>query len=185
MTGKTRIGIALTLLLCVLCVLSCSKKEEEEGEAQQQLGLEGGISDEVNFGVYFDEAGEQRTLTLDEGQEEFKVYIIVRFPEWMEIAAVEWRLELPEGIEIVNDQFHPKRFMLLGTFEAGISERFACMTGPSVTIHTLTLKTTGKLRNAEVAILPGKESKFLGVAKCQESFPLVRAASYKGVVNPE
>ena len=185
MTGKNMIRIALALLLCSLCVFSCSKKEGEEGSAQQEQGIPEGVSDEVHFGIYFDQEGEQRTLTLEEGQEEFKAYIIVNFPEWMEIAAVEWRLVLPEGIEVVNDQFHPKRFILLGTFELGISERFTCIAGPSLTIHTLTLRATEKLNNAELAIMPGKESNFLGVAKCQEGFPVVRAASYKAVLNPE
>ena len=185
MAGKNMIRIAMALLLCSLCVISCSKKEGEEGGARQEQGISEGISDEINFGIYFDQEGEKRTLTLEEGQEEFKAYIIVNFPEWMEIAAVEWRLVLPEGIEIVNDQFYPERFMLLGTFEAGISERFVCVQGPSLTIHTLTLEATKKLKNAELAIMAGKESTFLGIAKCQEGFPVVRAASYKAVLNPE
>jgi len=182
-----KVLILLIISVLALAVLSCSEKEEGEAETTEQAQEEerlSYVSEVVNIGVFFDEEGTKRSITLEEGQKEFNAYIIIGFPEGMKIGAVEWRLELPEGTKIINDRYFDKRFMTLGTFEKGLSEAFPCIPGPRLLIHDLKIKVEGELKNAEISILPGLESGFVGIAECREGHPEVRAACYKAVINP-
>ncbi len=188
MKGKRSIYI-VTLALCAALLFACAKEEKEEPaesdepqETEQTLSY---LSEDISFGVFFDESGTKRTLKLSRNQKEFDVYIIVQFPEDMEIAAVEWRLVLPEGVTVVNDKYVMDRTLVMGMMEHGISERFPCVSGPTFLIHTLTLHADTKLENAEIAIMPSEEGDFLGIAECVEGFPRMRAISYRGVINPE
>ena len=186
-SGRYKVAFLL-LLFCSLLAVSCSKEEKkaEEKEPESEESTISYISEEITFGIFFDKEGVERTITLEKGQKEFTGYLFVHFPEDMEIASVEWRLELPPGVEVVNDRYHKRKLMSLGFMDHGISETFnPCFEGPKVLIHELTFSTEVELKNATIAILPSKKSEFLGVAECSEGYPKVRAASYKAVVNPD
>ncbi len=184
---RKRIPTVLILSLCFLLALSCAKKEEEgeQPAEEKEEGVISYISEEVNFGIFFDEEGTKRSITLGKDEREVKIYIIVSYPEEMQITAVEYRLELPEGITIENDKYYPKRTMTLGTFDHGLSEAFPCAAGPKLLLHTLTLNVTKDVKNASIKLLASKNSDFIGVSECKEGYPKVRAASYSAVVNPE
>jgi len=137
-----------------------ASKPGSEQKDQLEKGKEkilSNISGEVSFGIFFNKEGTSRTITLKNDQKEFKGYIIVNFPEEMGINAVQWKL---------------------------LSEAFPCVNGPSLLIHTLTLLADEGLKNAVISIIPDKHGDFLGISKCDGQVE-VRAASYKGVVNPE
>ena len=179
-------AVFTALVLCAVLVFSCSKKEEQKTDDALREGVHSQkhLEGEVSYGIYFDEEGTKRTITLGKDEKELKIYIIVHFPDYIELAAVEFRLVLPEGLEVESDKFSPNRTMLLGTFEDGVSERLKCTIGPKHLLHVLTLNVTRSLKDAEIALLPSKESDFLGIALCEEGFPMVRASSFKAVVNP-
>ena len=86
---------------------------------------------------------------------------------------------------MVNDKYNTDRIASLGNFEYGMSEVYPCVTGPMLLIHKLTLEVTGELSNAFISIMPHGKSKMVQVAKCEEGYPTILAASYRAVVNPE
>lgn len=178
--------ILAAVLLCAGLVLSCSKEKKEEAKPETEEGVQtlSYVNEDVNFGIYFDEDATERTITLAEGQEEVKAYLVIKFPEEVEISAAEFRLRMPEGVTVESDKFHPGRAMMLGTFEHGISESFRCVRGPRLVLHVLTLKVDAGVENAELALLPGEQSEFIGVAECKEGHPLIRGAAFKAVINP-
>ncbi|MCD6379097.1 hypothetical protein J7M07_01455 [bacterium] len=141
-------------------------------------------SEEVSLGIFFDKEGVSRSLTLKNDQKEFKGYIVIKFPEEMGISAVQWRLQLPEGIKIISDDYYRERNLTLGRIRDGLSEAFPCVYGPSLLIHTLTFMAEDELKNAVISIMPDKRGDFLGIAKCEGDVQ-VRASSFKAVVNPE
>ena len=102
----------------------------------------------------------------------------------MGINAVQWKLQLPEGIKLISDDYYQERNLALGRIRDGLSEAFPCVNGPSLLIHTLTFLADEGLKNAVISIMPDKHGDFLGISKCDGQVE-VRAASYKGVVNPE
>ena len=179
----------ILLVLAVLAaavIFSCSGGEKEEpAPVEEQTETVDYVSDEISFGVFFDEEGTKRTLELDKGQDEFVCYVIVQVPAGMEIAAVQWQFEIPEGVVIDIDKYNEARIMSMGKMAIGLSERFApCLKGPKAVIHTLTCKATSKLENATFTIVPTTEGNFLGISKCTEGYPTERASSYKAVINP-
>lgn len=189
MNRKVLVFTVIGLAALGLFVFSCAEKEEVSKESKPEAA-EGKtlsyISDEISFGLFFDSEGTKRTIKLSRGQKEFVGYLYVQFPESMEIAAVQWRLELPEGVKITNDKYCDSRIMSLGQIPIGLSERFKpCLAGPKALIHTLTFTTAADLKNATFSILPTEDSGVLGVAVCTEAYPIERASSYKAVVNPE
>ena len=186
-TARYMLVLAVILSLSVLSA-SCSKKEEQQPGTQQETGGQETISyidEDVSFGFYFDEAGTQRTLKLAPGQSEFDIYLILTCPEYMEVAAVEWRMMVPEGVEMVNDRYRPDRVMAMGPMHRGHSERFTpCVTGPRILIHTFTFAVKTDLKNAVFAVMPSLDSDNLGIAECKEGYPIIRGTAYKAVVNP-
>jgi hypothetical protein len=185
MRVKANSGAIMVALVSLCFVFSCSKKEKKvENAPLDSTKTISYISEEISFGVFFDEGGTKRTLTLDRRDTQTKIYLFVNFPETMKISAIEYRLSLPQGVTIESDKFYEERIALMGTFEDGISETFPCVAGPKLLFHTLTLNVPSDLKNAEFAILSSRDNAFLGVATCDEGMPMLPASSYRAVVNP-
>ena len=185
---RQRVSLMLIALLILSLVFSCGKsgKKAENAPADTTRAdtTLSYISEEVSFGVFFDQAGEKRTVELGSRDRRTTIYIVVSYPETMPIAAVEYRLALPPGVAIVNDVYYNQRVGLLGTFEDGISETFPCVPGPKLLLHALTLSVPTGLKNAEIALLAHAKSEFIGIAKCDETMSMVPATSYRAVINP-
>jgi len=183
-----RAGLVTIAIMSLVLLFSCSKKEKKEAGAPADSTKRDTtlsyVSQEVGFGVFFDEQGAKRTVKLGPRDKQVMIYIVVNFPETMQISAVEYRLVLPKGVTVENDKFYPERVALLGTFEGGISETFPCVAGPRVVLHSLMLNIPPGLKNAEIALMPHAESKFIGIAMCDEEHTMVTGTSYKAVINP-
>jgi len=176
--------VFLLLPLVLSCGKNGKKTENVPADTTRADTTLSYVSQEVSFGVFFDAAGAQRTVKLGSRDRQTTIYIIVKYPDTMPIAAVEYRLALPPGVRIENDVYYDQRAALLGTFDDGISETFPCVPGPMLVLHALTLSVPSGLKNAEIALLAHARSEFIGVATCEEGQPLVNATSYKAVINP-
>lgn len=184
----------LTIIFSIVFLtLSCSgDREGGEDVEKQETGktaeeeVLSSSSEMINFGVYFDKEGKERTITLDRGQEELIAYVILKFPEGMEVCAGQWKLELPEGVEVTKDYATRKVNISLGNiFDHGIAERYSdSLTGGMAVIHTVEMKVTGELRDARIRVMPGGPDKFLGITTCEENYPKKKASSFVGVINP-
>lgn len=187
MVNTRRILALIAVFLLAVSVLSCGGKKEEAAEKPAETPDEtiSYVNEEVSYGLFFDEEGTKRTLKLGKGDEEFKGYLFLMVPEYMEVASTQFRLVLPEGVAITDDDYRLDRVISMGTFERGISERFApCLPGPKILIHTFTFRVTAPLDNAVFSILASMDYEFLAVAECKEGFPVVRASAFRAVVNP-
>lgn len=185
----------MVLAISASLFLACSNKEEgtekeasgesvSEQSSKEEEGNLSYVNEDFSFGVYFDESGTERTIELQEGQEEFDCYIIIKYPEETGIKAVQWKLVLPEGVILVSDDYYEERNLTLGQMLKGFSEGFPCAKGPSMILHTLKLKATKQLSDAVISIMPPKPEGFMGVVTCEDGYPMVRSASYVGVINP-
>jgi len=183
-----RAGFVTIAIVSLVLLFSCSKKEKKEAGAPADSTKKDTtlsyVSQEVSFGVFFDEQGTKRTVKLGPQEKQVMIYIVVNFPESMQISAVEYRLVLPKGATVENDKFYTERVALLGTFERGISESFPCVAGPKVLLHSLMLNVPAGLKDAEIALMPDTEGNFIGIAMCDEEHTMVAGTSYKAVINP-
>jgi hypothetical protein len=180
------ISAVLVMILLVLPFSSCGEKQEQREETPETAAEEtiSFTNEEISFAIFFDEKGTQRQIKLEKGQKELKAYLFVRFPEDLGIAAVEYRINLPDGVRIWSDRFYEERSLTMGNFEHGMTEGFHCVYGPELLLHVLTLGIEKDLENATISILPSERTKFLGVAKCDDTFTEVRATSFRAVINP-
>jgi len=190
-----RSGKILTILLSVaFLTVSCSG--DKEGGAEGENSDSGKPSEEevlsyssemINFGVYFDREGEERTITLEDDQQEFIAYVFLKFPEGMKVCNGQWKIILPEGVEVQKHYSNQEVNLSLGNiFKMGLAEQYIDpLEGGKALIHTLELKATGKLSDARITIVPGEPQKFLGITTCEEDFPKKRASSFVGVINPK
>ena len=186
--------VLISLFSLVFLAFSCAgdKDGEEKPESSEtakpaEEEVLSYSSEMINFGVYFDKEGNERTITLDEGQEELIAYIILKFPEGMEVCAGQWKLKLPEGVEVTKNYSTRKVNVSLGNiFDHGIAERYSKpLTGGMAVIHTVEMKITGKLEDARISVLQGGPDNFLGITTCEEDYPKKRASSFIGVINPK
>lgn len=177
----------VAFLFAAMLLFSCAKKEEkaEKPETKEEKKYISDISEEVSLGIFFDEEFTQRKITIGGDRKEFKAYIVLSFPDYMEVGGVEYRLSMPEGLVLAGDMPHPKRTAALGIIDHGISEAIPCESGPNLLLHTLTFSVEGEIKNGQLALLPHETSGFIGIAKCDEGYTKVRAVSYRAVVNPE
>lgn len=189
-TGMMRkISTLLLLVLLPVLAISCAGEKEKETQAEKPAGTQeetiAFVDEEVSYGLFFDEEGTKRTIRLGRDQDQFTGYFYLMCPDYKEIASTQFRLEIPEGIVIENDKYRMDRVMSMGTFQRGISERFApCVPGPKILLHTFTFRVIAPLDNAVFAILPSLDARFLAVTECQEGYPMIRASAFKAVVNP-
>jgi len=187
---KKFFSVFVVLAIALIAFSSCSKKKESSSSTEKKEIKKKEskkidyVSDEVSFVVAFDSEGKKRTVKLKRGQDHLDIYIIINFPETMQISATEFRLSMPEGIEVESDEFYKKRTAVLGRFEHGIAETFPCVPGPKLILHRLTLKVGEPVKNGEISLLPSLKTDFIGVASCEGGFPKVRASSYKAIINP-
>jgi hypothetical protein len=188
MSVRHRLPVLVLAVLALVLLVSCAKKEKKtEGAPVDTTATDSTlsyVSEEVSFGVFFDQDGTKRTITLGPRDKQVTIHIIVNFPETMQIAASEFRLVLPKGVTLETDKFYPNRTALLGTFEHGISEAFPCVAGPKLELHALVLNVPPGLKDAEIALMPDEDSQFMGVAICDEMKSTVTGVSYKAVINP-
>lgn len=183
-----RAGFVAIVIMSLVLLFSCSKKVKKEtgapADSTKKDTTLSYINQEVGFGVFFDEQGAKRTVKLGPKDKQVMIYIVVNFPETMQISAVEYRLVLPKGVTVENDKFYAERVALLGTFEGGISETFPCVPGPKILLHSLTLNIPPGLKNAEIALMPDTQGNFIGIAMCDDQHTMVAGTSYKAVINP-
>ncbi len=188
MVIRQRMSLMFVALLLLPLVFSCGKsgKKAENAPADTTRAdtTLSYVSEEVSFGVFFDAEGAKRTVKLGSRDRQTTIYIIVKFPDTMPIAAVEYRLALPPGVKIENDVYYNQRVALLGTLDEGISETFPCVPGPMLVLHELTLSVPSGLKNGEIALFAHTRSEFIGIAECDEGQTMVPATSYKAVINP-
>jgi hypothetical protein len=187
MVFRNRGLYAIVGLACILLCASCAKKEKEPaGEAAGTVESESAlspVSDEISFAAFFDNECTERTIEI-KGPKQAKLFVVVNFPETLEIAAVEWRLVLPEGVTVETDKPYENRVALLGTFEHGISETFPCAAGPRIILHEFVINVPAGIENGEIGLMPSHEGKKLAIATCDEVPTIINASAYKAVINP-
>ena len=177
---RKRVLFVLLIFACSIAfAVSCAKKEEESSEESSGPGNRAVqyIEEEVSIGIFFDAEGTKRSITLGKDEKEFTAYIIIKLPEYLEINAIEFQLELPEGVVITNDKYLAERTIVMGHFDDGISEAFPCATGPQIVLHELTLLAESDLADAVISIVKHRKSQQVAVTKCEEGYPIIKVAA--------
>jgi len=147
----------LSLLLLLLLVSSASAEEKKS-----EFWNDG--QPEVTLGVYFDAAG---TDSILEGvvPDTLVVYLMMwngsRRNEGG-IRALEYRLELPEGLTVLHDDLPAYSNLAMGKVQTGFTQAVQDKIGDGLLINTLTLLRTAAVPfDARIRIRPHPDSGYL------------------------
>jgi len=118
---------------------------------------------EVVLGAYFNLAGTDTVMSLE--ADTLSVYLVM----WNaglrgegEVAALEYRVELPEGLKLIKDELPDYSHLCIGTVEKGFSQTMDKQPGDGLLVNTLRLYRTGTVsKDARVRILPHPETDLL------------------------
>jgi len=118
---------------------------------------------EVVLGAYFDAAGSDTILTLQ--ADTLSVYLVM----WNgglrgegDVAALEYKIELPEGLRLIKDELPDYSHLCLGTVEKGFSQTLDKRPGDGLLVETLRIYRDGPVANdARIRVLPNPETHML------------------------
>jgi hypothetical protein len=131
--------------------------------AQETLFWDDG-EPEVVLGVYFDKAG---TDTLLEGEvpDSLVAYVIMwngGLRDEGVIRALEYRIDIPDGLVLVRDVIPDYSTLSMGTVTAGFTQAISGMPGDGLLMDTLYLARIGEIAfDAEFRVLPNPASGYL------------------------
>lgn len=77
------------------------------------------------LGVYFDEAGTVSEKAVAAG-ELITFYVTAEFKEPFHVNAAQYRVEVPDGIQVVGETKHSDRVLTVGSWESDFSIAFEC-----------------------------------------------------------
>lgn len=175
--------IFLTLLL-VLTVAACGGQDEStEGERAQRAdeshdGESRSMIPEkierptatanVFIKPCFDEQGTVTELSVAPG-ETFMLHIRAEYEKPFQMAAAEYRFELPSGIRIVDSKKFTERMMTIGDHHSDFVMAFPCEPPRKFSLMTYTCEVDDTFDGGTIETVPGLNSigdEFLGFVEC-------------------
>lgn len=118
---------------------------------------------EVVLGAYFNRAGTDTVMTLE--ADTLSVYLVM----WNaglrgegDVAALEYRIQLPPGLKLIKDDLPDYSHLCLGTVEKGFSQTLERRPGHGLLINTLRLYRTGQVpKDARIEVLPHPDTELM------------------------
>jgi hypothetical protein len=97
------------------------------------------------------------------------IYLVAeRDTSHVQMSAVVYTLELPDGVLLVGEELLVESVLGLGTSVTGINLVFRCVDGPSLKVQRFRVVATRPVQNAVVVLRPDTRTKFLGIVSCRD-----------------
>ncbi len=118
---------------------------------------------EVILGAYFDIAGTDTLMTLK--ADTLSVYLVMwnaSLRDEGEVVALEYQIQIPDGLRLVKDELPLYSHLCLGTVEAGFSQTLEKRHGDGLLVNTLRLYRDGDVADdARIRVLPHPDTEKL------------------------
>jgi len=99
----------------------------------------------------------------------FDVYLVAeRLGTQHQMAAVAFRLDVPEGLIVVGEELLVESLLGLGNSHDGLNLAFRCVDNPRVRVLRFRMAATRVLPAASIRLLPDTRTGFLGVIACKD-----------------
>lgn len=86
----------------------------------------------------------------------------------VEMSAVAYTMELPEGVLIASEEILVESLLSLGTSTEGVNVVFRCAEGPRLAVLRFRFVATRPIAAGEIRLLPETRTKFLGIVACRD-----------------
>ncbi len=118
---------------------------------------------EVVLGAYFNIEGTDTVMTLE--ADTLSVYLIMwngGLREEGDVAALEYMIEIPEGLKLMKDELPRYSHLCIGTVEKGFSQTMEKRPGDGLLVNTLRFYRSGEVADdARIRVLPHPDSQLL------------------------
>lgn len=182
-------------MMALWLVGSCGGKEKgEESDATQTAGRDEPIEvipegdftefDKLVDGYirpYFDGEGTQPDKTVKAG-ESFDLYVVGEFSPEFTMCAAEYRLVLPEGVNVLSSVNCDSTMITMGRYDDDFSITFHCTAGPKMWLVKYICATDPSCQGGEIRVEKGAKMGFLGFSLCDGQFTLVNARPGKATL---
>ena len=86
----------------------------------------------------------------------------------VQMSAVAYTLELPDGVLIVSEEMLVESLLSLGTSIEGVNVVFRCVDGPRLPVLRFRFVATRPIAHGQIRLLPETRTKFLGIVACRD-----------------
>ncbi len=118
---------------------------------------------EVVLGAYFNIEGTDTVMTLE--ADTLSVYLIMwngGLREEGDAAALEYMIEIPEGLRLIKDELPPYSHLCIGTVEKGFSQTLEKHPADGLLVNTLRFWRDGEVGNdARIRVVPHPDTDLL------------------------
>ena len=168
------------VILCLLVVFACSKKEPETTATNTTQSATESHSDEpkqmipdkpdqpIVFAAikpFFDDKGTVTEKTISPG-DEFEVFIIAEYEETNSMTAAEYKLVLPAGVSILASQITDSLSLQSGKPETDFMIAFKCSPGPKMFLVRYTCLAGQNFAGGVIQTAEGDQTNFIGLVTC-------------------
>jgi hypothetical protein len=147
-----------------------------------QLTILGGPEPEGMIALTFDP--EQFDCDLDVAMGDIaNIYVVAYMNQTMSVAAAEYSLEIPEGVELLAESYGDRVTVTNGELVPGIQMAFDACEDDYLVLARARFYVGAEVSAAKFRVVPHPESSFLGFARCDPDRTLTPAEGGEAVLN--
>lgn len=151
-----KIKIALLTLLVFVGAASAANKHLDA------IWFDDGLP-EVVLGAYFNIEGTDTVMTLE--SDTLSVYLVMwngGLREEGDAAALEYMIEIPEGLRLIKDELPPYSHLCIGTVDKGFSQTLEKRPADGLLVNTLRFWRDGEVADdARIRVVPHPDTELL------------------------
>ena len=184
------------VILCLLVVFACSKKEPETTATNTTQSATESHSDEPKQMIpdkpdqpviiaaikpFFDDKGMVTEKTISPG-DEFEVFIFAEYEETNSMTAAEYKVILPTGVSILTAVETDSSTLRSGQPEEDFMIAFHCTPGPKMFLVKYNCLAGQNFIGGVIQTAVGDQTKFIGLVTCGHAPVQHRADSGKAIL---
>ena len=123
---------------------------------------------------YFDEAATQTEISVSPG-DYFDMWVIAEFEKTHPMSACEYKLDIPEGIDILGTTHSDSIVITMGKADRDFMAAFRCAHGPKMWVVKYQCKVGDDFKGGKVMTTKGQDLNFLGFTMCDAAKTMIRA----------
>lgn len=146
---------------------SSTPQSREESRPMIPEPLE--VVEGVEMNLYFDEAGTETEKAVAPG-EMFAFYVVAEYKDPYHINAAEFRIDLPDGVEVVGSSKFTEKALTVGSWDSDFSMAFECQPPGKQYLMKYNCAVGPDFTGGDIEITPGVKSagiSFLGFVSCK------------------
>ncbi len=157
--------------------------EQSKPRAAEETSSRDGFSELIGARIvpYLDEKASSTEKAVGVG-EEFSIYVFGEYDKMYEMSAAEFKLDVPEGIEVLGEVKSDSTIMTMGKYDKDFMMAIKCTPGPKIMLMKYLCRVGSGFQGGVIETHKGETQKFIGFTLCDETRTLVAAETGRAVL---